>query len=353
MPADTATRPATTSHNPSATDAIIEVRGLVKRYGSLTAVDGVDLTVLTGEIFGILGPNGAGKTTTLEMIEGLRAPDDGTITVAGLDAVAQSEQVRRVIGVQLQTTALFDYLSAAELIELFAGLYDVAAPPDWIDRLLAMVNLQEKRDARVNELSGGQRQRLSITLALVNRPTIVFLDEPTTGLDPAARRDLWKAVRDIRAEGATVVLTTHYMEEAEVLCDRVAVMDRGRVIACDTPAALIRALGKSATVRAHLTGGALAETDLASLPAVTASHAGGGNGRSAEIELHTTDAQATLVGLLALAGRANVTLTDLRSSQASLEDVFLSLTGRTYESGKDGEDGEDEAEGGRRKTETD
>lgn len=315
------------------------MQDLVKQYGSVTAVDEVDLTVLTGEIFGILGPNGAGKTTTLEMIEGLRAPDGGTITVAGLDGVAQSDQVRRLIGVQLQTTALFDYLSAAELIELFGGLYDADVPSDWIDRLLAMVGLQEKRDARVNELSGGQRQRLSITLALVNRPRIVFLDEPTTGLDPAARRDLWQTIRDIRAEGTTVVLTTHYMEEAEILCDRVAVMDQGRVIACDTPAALIRNLGKAATVRAHLSGGTLPAADLAALPAVIERHVtNGANGQAVAIELHTTDAQATLVGLLDLAARRDVTLADLRSDQASLEDVFLSLTGRAYDADEDGED---------------
>jgi ABC-2 type transport system ATP-binding protein len=307
-------------------EPIIVIRGLVKRYGELTAVDGIDLTVQAGEIFGILGPNGAGKTTTLEMIEGLRPPDAGTIRVAGLDAVAQSDDVRRIIGVQLQTTALFDYLNAAELIELFAGLYGVDGSPARIDELLGMVGLLEKRGARVDELSGGQRQRLSITLALVNNPLVAFLDEPTTGLDPAARRDLWQTVRQIRATGTTVVLTTHYMEEAEILCDRVAVMDRGRVIALDRPAALIRQLDTTATVRAQAAGGTLAEADLAALPAVSSSLARGG-----QIELGTSDVQATLVGLLTLATRDGVTLSDLRSTQASLEDVFLSLTGRTYE----------------------
>jgi ABC-2 type transport system ATP-binding protein len=307
-------------------EPIIEVRGLVKRYGAVTAVDGVDLAVAAGEVFGILGPNGAGKTTTLEMIEGLRAPDAGTIRVAGFDAVTQSDQVRRLIGVQLQTTALFDYLSAAELIELFAGIYDVDGSSARVNELLRMVGLQEKRNARVDELSGGQRQRLSITLALVNRPQVAFLDEPTTGLDPAARRDLWQTMRDIRGAGTTVVLTTHYMEEAEALCDRVAIMDRGRIIACDTPQALIRGLGALATIRAEIAGGALPATELASLPGVTASTGGDG-----QVELQTTDAHVTLVALLSLAGRERVQLVGLRTAQASLEDVFLSLTGRRYE----------------------
>ena len=330
-------------------EPIIEIQGLVKRYGDLAAVDGIDLTVAAGEIFGILGPNGAGKTTTLEMIEGLRRPDAGAIRVAGLDAVTQSDEVRRLIGVQLQTTALFDYLNAAELIELFAGLYGVDGSPARIAELLGMVGLLEKRKSRVDELSGGQRQRLSITLALVNRPLVTFLDEPTTGLDPGARRDLWQTVETIRAAGTTVVLTTHYMEEAEVLCDRVAVMDRGRVIACDTPAALIRHLGAAATVRAQIAAGALPAADLTTLPGVTAST--GDNGR---IELRTTDVQATLVALLTLATRAGVALTDLHSTQASLEDVFLSLTGRTYEAEAetdrrtDGQTDSDEGERSRR-----
>jgi ABC-2 type transport system ATP-binding protein len=320
-------------------EPIIEIRGLVKRYGSLTAVDGIDLTVVAGEIFGILGPNGAGKTTTLEMIEGLRGPDAGSIRVAGLDAVAESDQVRRIIGVQLQTTALFDYLNAAELIELFAGLYGVDGSPARIDELLGMVGLAEKRKARVDELSGGQRQRLSITLALVNQPLVAFLDEPTTGLDPAARRELWQTIQRIRDAGTTVVLTTHYMEEAEVLCDRVAVMDRGKVIACDSPGALIRQLGTAATVRAQVASGEIAPEELTPLSGVTAS-----TSRNGQIELRTADVQATLVDLLALAARKGVLLSDLHSTRASLEDVFLSLTGRTYEG---------EEEGGGRKEEGD
>ena len=323
---------------------VIEARGLVKRYGSTVAVDGVDLAVAAGEIFGILGPNGAGKTTTLEMIEGLRRPDAGTIRVAGFDAVAQSAAVRRVIGVQLQTTALFDYLSAAEIVALFAGLYGVDASAARVDELLGLVGLGEKRGARVEQLSGGQQQRLAIALALVNRPRVVFLDEPTTGLDPQARRTLWQTVRDVRAGGATVVLTTHYMEEAETLCDRVAVMDRGRVIACDAPAALVRGLGMAATVRARIAGADLPAAALAALPGVTGAAAGGG----AEVRLQTADAQATLVGLLDLAARHGVTLTDLATAQANLEDVFLRLTGRRYETGVEESRGREGEESGSR-----
>lgn len=307
---------------------IIEARGLVKRYSSLTAVDGIDLTVQTGEIFGILGPNGAGKTTTLEMIEGLRRPNAGTIRVAGIDVVAEPRKLRQIAGAQLQTTALFDYLSAAELVKLFCALYGVDDSPARIDELLAQVDLQEKRNAQVNELSGGQRQRLAITLSLVNRPVVVFLDEPTTGLDPAARRSLWSVVQDVRARGTTVVLTTHYMEEAEVLCDRIALFDRGRVIACDTTQALIRGLDMSATIKATIERGTLPAPELIALPAVTNADLQG-----AELSLSTTSVQQTLIGLLALATRQGVELDHLRSNQASLEDVFLNLTGRSYEAG--------------------
>ncbi len=305
---------------------IIEVRGLVKRYGGFPAVDGVDLVVDSGEVFGILGPNGAGKTTTLEMIEGLRPPDAGTIHVAGLDAVNDSAAVRRIIGVQLQTTALFDYLSAAELVMLFGSLYDADTSFARVDALLTMVGLEEKRGARVNQLSGGQQQRLSIALALVNRPKVVFLDEPTTGLDPQARRMLWATVRDINAAGTTVVLTTHYMEEAEVLCDRIAIMDRGQVIALDTPAALIRGLAMEATIRARVTGGSLTTVDLHGLAAVSDATVNGGI-----VQIHTTDVQSSLVALLDLTRQQGITLAELTTSQANLEDVFLQLTGRQYD----------------------
>jgi ABC-2 type transport system ATP-binding protein len=329
----------------SASQPIIDIHALVKRYGNFTAVDGIDLSVAYGEIFGILGPNGAGKTTTLEMIEGLREPDSGSITVDGIDAVRESDRVRPIIGVQLQTTALFEYLNAAELIELFAGLYESEASPARVDELLGMVDLREKAKSQVNTLSGGQRQRLSIALALVNQPKVVFLDEPTTGLDPGARRELWKMIQGIRAAGTTVVLTTHYMEEAQVLCDRVAVMDRGRVIACDTPGALIASLGIEATVRARITGGSLNRSDLESLPAVL-----GASIEGDRIALQTRDVQSTLIALLRLVEARGVTLAELTSQQSTLEDVFLSLTGRTYDDTAEEPAGaEPAAAGGRRR----
>lgn len=309
---------------------IIEAHNLTKRYGTQTAVNGISLDVREGEIFGILGPNGAGKTTTLEMIEGLRKPDSGTIQVDGLNAITQSDDVRKIIGVQLQTTALFPYLSASELIELFASLYDVPNPASRAPELLKLVNLEDKANARVEELSGGQQQRLSIALALVNTPRVTFLDEPTTGLDPHARRNLWETVLGVRKAGTTVVLTTHYMEEAEVLCDRIAIMDGGRVIACDTPAGLIRDLNLEATVSASITQGTLTEPDLHNLPGVVSAHLSLTESPP-RLRLQTDNAQATITGLLQLAATSNVKLDDLSSTRATLEDVFLARTGRTYD----------------------
>ena len=218
---------------------IISVTDLRKRYGSLTAVDGVSFEVGEGEVFGILGPNGAGKTTTLEMIEGMRPIGSGTATIDGIDVRSDPREVKRRIGIQLQASAFFDELNLVELLDLFARMYerDVDAMA-----LLEMVELTDKARSQVRTLSGGQKQRFSIASALVNEPRVLFLDEPTTGLDPQARRHLWGLVRRIQERGQTVVLTTHYMEEAEELCDRVAIMDRGRIIALDTPQALVDAL---------------------------------------------------------------------------------------------------------------
>ena len=310
-------------------EPIIDIQGLVKRYGDLIAVNGIDLAVYPREIFGILGPNGAGKTTTLEMIEGLRPPDAGQIRVAGLDPVTRATAVHRIIGVQLQATALFDYLTAAELTSLFADLYGVARSSARARELLALVGLTEKAGARVSELSGGQRQRLALAIALVNNPTIAFLDEPTTGLDPGARRGVWQTIRGIRDAGTTVVLTTHYMEEAEVLCDRVAIMDQGRVIECDTPSGLIRQLGATTTVRATLSRGYLTPAALQQLAAVAEADLESIDGLPT-ILIRSHDAQATLIDLLRLAQQEGVTLTGLHTAQADLEDVFLAHTGRRF-----------------------
>lgn len=236
MPGSTdAVRPANHHSDPP----MLLVEGLRKRYGGVAAVDGISFTVGRGEVFGILGPNGAGKTTTLEMIETLRPIDEGNVRIAGKDVRSEPQTIKTLIGVQLQTSSFFDRLTVREIIRLFAAFYgrtvDAAA-------ILREVDLEEKADAYPQRLSGGQAQRLSVAVALVNDPLLLFLDEPTTGLDPQARRHLWGVLQRIRAEGTTIVLTTHSMEEAEELCDRVAIMDRGRIIALDTPASLIGAL---------------------------------------------------------------------------------------------------------------
>jgi ABC-2 type transport system ATP-binding protein len=214
----------------------LQVRGLCKTYGSLQAVDGISFSVERAEIFGILGPNGAGKTTTLEMIETLRPIDGGSVTVAGIDVAGDPQAVKRIIGVQLQSSSFFDRLSLAELLLLFGELYGRRVDPLL---LLDEVELRDRARARVQELSGGQKQRFSIAAALVNDPVILFLDEPTTGLDPQSRRHLWGVAKRIRDEGTTIVLTTHSMDEAEELCDRVAIMDAGKIIALGTPRDLI------------------------------------------------------------------------------------------------------------------
>jgi ABC-2 type transport system ATP-binding protein len=220
-------------------NAIVEVKDLQKTYGDNRAVDGISFEVAKGEIFGILGPNGAGKTTTLEMIEALRPIDGGSITVAGLDVASKPQAVKRIIGVQPQSPAFQDKQKLTEIIELFAAAYGERVKPM---EFLRDVNLEDKANDYAESLSGGQKQRLSIAAALVHKPRVFFLDEPTTGLDPQARRHLWELVRQVRDRGVTVIMTTHYMDEAELLCDRVAVMDNGKIIALDTPHDLIRQL---------------------------------------------------------------------------------------------------------------
>ncbi|MFW6174436.1 MAG: ABC transporter ATP-binding protein [Chloroflexota bacterium] len=230
-----------TSHRPDAVEAaaVIRVRDLRKRYGAVQAVDGISFEVRPGEVFGMLGPNGAGKTTTVEIMEGLRVPDSGEVVVAGINVARDPERVKRAIGVQLQSNAFFTNLKLTELLKLFADIYDADPQPR---RLLERVDLQDKADSYFSTLSGGQKQRFSIAVALVHQPGIIFLDEPSTGLDPQARRHMWDLIKSLKADGTTVVLTTHYMEEAEELCDRVAIVDRGRIVAIDSPDALVDAL---------------------------------------------------------------------------------------------------------------
>ncbi|HET6768264.1 MAG TPA: ABC transporter ATP-binding protein [Chitinophagaceae bacterium] len=218
------------------TETIIKVKGLVKKYGDFEAVKGISFDVNEGEIFGLLGPNGAGKSTTLEIIETLRKKTSGEVWVSGFNLDQQPEEIKKIIGVQLQTSGYYPNLNLVELIGLFNGLYNRSVDPM---SLLETVNLKDKAKSKVKELSGGQKQRFSVATTLINDPKIVFLDEPTTGLDPQARRNLWDLIRNIRDKGTTVIITTHYMDEAEVLCDRVAIIDSGKIIALDTPDCLV------------------------------------------------------------------------------------------------------------------
>jgi ABC-2 type transport system ATP-binding protein len=301
------------------TDAapVVEARDVVKRYGSFTAVNGISFSIRQGEIFGLLGPNGAGKTTTLEMIEGIRTQDGGTITVLGLDTRRQRRAVQARIGVQLQATTLFPELRARETIALFGAFFPHERR---VDDLLNEVNLTEKATAFPQDLSGGQRQRLA--LALVNDPALVFLDEPTTGLDPQSRRMLWDTVLRLRERGTTIVLTTHFMDEAQTLCDRIAIMDRGQIIAQDTPAGLIALLGASASIECRL-GSGMTLDDLRALPAVTDVRAG-----LESAIIYADDAERTLVSLLQTAHARGATVDHLTIHAPTLEDVFLKLTGR-------------------------
>ncbi len=218
---------------------MVEVRNLKKRYGDKQAVDGVSFDVKKGEIFGILGPNGAGKTTTLEMMETLREIDDGTVLIDGINVAEQPNRIKYIIGVQPQSPAFQDKTKLTEVIEMFAAAYGERVDPM---EFLRDVDLEDKADSYVESLSGGQKQRLSITTALVHGPKVFFLDEPTTGLDPQARRHLWDLIENVRKKGISVIMTTHYMDEAEVLCDRIAVMDNGKIVAIDTPKNLIKQL---------------------------------------------------------------------------------------------------------------
>lgn len=311
------------------TAAAVEVEDLVKVFpaptgGTLTAVDGVSFSVGAGEVFGFLGPNGAGKTTTLEIIEGLQSPTEGRTRVLGLDSQRDRSRMKERIGVQLQAGAYFDYLTLEEILDLFGSFYPKRVGPA---ELLDKVGLGEKRKALVRELSGGQAQRFSIVASMVNDPEVVFLDEPTTGLDPQARRNLWDFITWInKEEGKTVVLTTHYMEEAEVLCDRVAIIDAGRIRALDTPIGLIHELPVACRIL-FVTQDRVDEGELRTLPGV-AEVAASMNGATS-YELRVSRAQVTLPAFVTWAERRGVRVDDVRVLPATLEDVFLSLTGHS------------------------
>ncbi len=302
-------------------NAAVSCQGLIKRYGPVLAVDGLDLEVRKGECFGMLGPNGAGKTTTIEIIQGLLDPDHGSVRVMDLTWDGHEQELRQRMGTQLQETKLPERLTVRETVTLFRSFYHRGAA---IEEVLEKVQLQEKENSWVSRLSGGQRQRLAVACALVCRPDILFLDEPTTGLDPQSRRQLWDVVTAFRAGGGTVLLTTHYMEEAERLCDRVAIIDHGRIIALGSPKELIASLGAEDVVEFALEDGRrLDDATLQALPGVHQVHYDDGKTILTVHRVHM--AVPALMGLL---NRSNAALSELITHHATLEDVFLALTGR-------------------------
>ena len=306
----------------SAPAAALRVRNLRKMYKDVTAVDGLDLEVRPGECFGLLGPNGAGKTTTIEICEGLTAADSGDVEVLGVRWSTHARELRQRLGVQLQETQLSEKLTVRETVRLFRSFYRRGPK---VSEVIALVQLEEKRDARVGALSGGQKQRLAIACALVGDPDFLFLDEPTTGLDPQARRQLWDLIERFKLAGRTILLTTHYMDEAERLCNRVAIMDHGRVIASGTPRELIDSIGVEHMVE-FSAGGAAQALEISALrrmEGVRDVRTENGN-----VLLQVTELHRAVPALLEELSRQGVGLTELRTHSATLEDVFVALTGR-------------------------
>jgi ABC-2 type transport system ATP-binding protein len=301
--------------------AIIEVDGLVKRYGDYTAVDGISFAVEQGEIFGILGPNGAGKTTTVECVEGLRTPNGGTISVCGLDPQRDEGELRQILGAQLQESELPDKLKVGEAMELYSSFY--REPADWRE-LVDVLNLGTKLGTQFRRLSGGQKQRLSIALALLGNPKVAVLDELTTGLDPQARRDVWDLIEHIRDRGVTILLVTHFMEEAERLCDRLALIDSGRVVAVDTPAGLVSKVDDQQRIRFRPSA-PLDYALLTDLPEVSTVERAGS-------QLVVTGTGNLLLAVTTVLARNQITVADLRVEQTTLDDAFVALTGRAIES---------------------
>jgi ABC-2 type transport system ATP-binding protein len=299
----------------------IQIENLSANYGPVKALRDVSLHVEDGEIFGLLGPNGAGKTTLLACIEALHRPASGSVHVGGLDVSRDPSGVKRKLGIQLQRTALLDELTVAELVEVYAALYEVFPTAEETNQLLQRFNLQELRSKPARRLSGGQQQRLALALSVANNPEIVLLDEPTTALDPNARRALWDIMRQLHDDGRTLVITTHSMEEAEALCGRVAIIDNGQVIACDTPAKLVANSGLSSVLKATV------ELPLDQVKPLAGVQSARYTGQYIEIE--TTQPQATMEALHSLAARLGRTMSDIAMRQPNLEDVFIKLTGRS------------------------
>ncbi len=310
-------------------DLAVSVHGLRKRYADVVAVDGLDLEIATGECFGLLGPNGAGKTTTIEICEGLNSADEGDVIVLGRRWATDERELRERLGIQLQETQLAEKLTVAETVRLFRSFY---AKGRSIDDVIRLVQLDEKREGRVGKLSGGQKQRLAIACAIVGDPDLLFLDEPTTGLDPQSRRQIWDLVEEFKSTGRTILLTTHYMDEAERLCDRVAIVDHGKVIALGTPRDLIASLGGEQVVEfvlAHAGNGAaeLTPESLRGLAGVSAARSRGED-HGTVWELQVAELHRTVPALLAELSRRDLHLAELRTHSATLEDVFVHLTGR-------------------------
>ena len=307
---------------PTAEQPALVLRNLKKTYADVVAVDAVDLQAFRGECLGLLGPNGAGKTTTIEICEGLTAPDSGTVELLGMTWQRDSAALRQRIGIQLQETQLAEKLTVTETITLFRSFYHRG--PD-VANVITLVQLDEKKNSRVGGLSGGQKQRLAMACALVGDPDLLFLDEPTTGLDPQARRQVWDLVERMKSSGRTIILTTHYMDEAERLCDHVAIMDHGKIIALGTPRELIASLGADHVVEFALDGrdGAVTVEQLRSLLGVLGVRQEAGRYLLSVSELHRS-----VPALLEHVARSGVGLSELRTHSATLEDVFVSMTGR-------------------------
>jgi ABC-2 type transport system ATP-binding protein len=300
-------------------ETVVEVSHLVKTYGDVKAVNSISFSIIKGEVFGMLGPNGAGKSTTVEIIEGLRSADSGSATVLGMDVSKDTRTVKERIGVQSQSPALYPDLKVREIINFFRSLYKKSVPTS---QIIDLVSLQESQDVLFRNLSGGQQQRLSVALAFVNDPEIIVLDEPTTGLDPQARRAMWEVIETFRSSGKTVLLTTHYMEEAQRLCDRIAIMDYGQIIALASPQRLIESNIKESAIQFKMKEYP-SDQVLASLPDVCKVIREGD-----DIIVYTNNIPSAISGLLGLASQLSTELSELSVRQASLEDVFLKLTGK-------------------------